>query len=474
MTRSKTASMALMLGLLTSCAGDEGDPLMIEEPAPRPGDAEEEEAPEVPTVPEEPEEPGEEPAPEEPSSSPTGGVGVADVNLCVELKTAACPGDADAHLTRHGGLRPWAPCRFELVDQDTWELQSIRLAALGKDLPIVGIEGVLGDFDRLASAVDGGVSHLSEVAGLDRAFRWQDVDFHDGAWMPQGISGSFDASEDGLVAGREVVAVSWYHKSSVSGLKDREEVARISFVDVSALGEGGAAPYRHVLLVEPYLDGDRINLRATKVHAGGIAWVGRYLYVADTAKGLRVYDTSQILEVSTAQDRIGYDAQTGEYHAYGYKYALPQVGAYLLSSESCWIRSSFVALDATSSPPSLITGEFHDLDVAGKLARWPLAGERLLASDPARGATAASELFFAQESDVQGALSVGGEWWLSCSAQSGAAGRLYQTSAGAPSVSHGWVVGPEDLMYDRVGGRLWSQNEFAGKRFVFGVDLAGY
>jgi hypothetical protein len=50
--------------------------------------------------------------------------------------------------------------------------------------------------------------------------------------------------------------------------------------------------YRHVLLVEPYRDrAGNPSFRAVPVHAGGIAWYGHYLYVADTYAGFRVFDT---------------------------------------------------------------------------------------------------------------------------------------------------------------------------------------
>ena len=484
MTQHRSSSWALLVALSAACGGESPD--VIDRPGAGtlpPDDSEEPEEPAM--VPEEepsdedddpPLDPLPEPLPEPPAdaSRPGADAPLGDLQLCVELAKAPCPEDDDSELTPHGGPRPWAPCRFELADQGIWATQAARIDALAAGLPEVGIAGVLGDLDRLATPADAGVSHLAKLQHLAAAFRWQDVDFHDAAWMPQGLSGSADATAEGTVAGRKVVAASWYYKASVGGMPERDSIARISFADVSALEGGGAVPYRHVLLVEPTEAGGVVDFKATRLHAGGIAWVGDYLYVADTAKGLRVFDTSRILEVSTAKDRLGYDAQTGDYHAYGYKYVLPQVGAYFWSDQSCWARTSFVGLDATSEPPSLVTGEFHDLDYAGKLVRWPLAGQTLLATDPERGVTASSEVVFAQESDMQGAVSVGGEWWISSSAQSGADGRLYRARPGRGSYSFGWVVGPEDVMWERQAGHLWSQNEFAGKRFVFSVAAKHY
>ncbi|MCB9566145.1 MAG: hypothetical protein H6710_02830 [Myxococcales bacterium] len=413
--------------------------------------------------------------PPEPVPPPTSDAGFGEQTLCEKLEYAPCPADNDdSKLTHHEGLVPWAACRFELKDQKLWDDRALLLDSLSGSIPEIDVGDLAQDFDRLGTAITPEeTSHLAKLEVFDRAFRWQDVDFNDAAWMPQGLSGTYDAFEDEAINGREMVAVSWYHNADISGLVDRDEIVRIAFADVTNIADG-TVPYRHVLLVEPYDDGGKVNLKAPHLHAGGIAWVGRYLYVADTAKGLRVFDTSRIFEVSPDKDAIGYDAQTGKYHAYGYKYVLPQVGAYYLSGSSCWVRSSFVAVDNTSEPPSLITGEFHGTDIAGKLVRWPLDGEHLMATDPELGTTQASEIYFAQESDMQGALSINGEWWMSSSGQSGADGRLYRTKERTPSAGYGWVVGPEDLMYSRKDGVLWGLNEFAKKRFVFAVDISAY
>lgn len=393
--------------------------------------------------------------------------------LCIEHANAACPGSDDSGLVRHQGLVPWAPCRFELADQGSWASRDLLLDQLGESIPELPVSELT--FNHLGPAVGAEQSKLAKVEHLDRAFRWQDGDFADGRWMPQGLSGTYDAYDNGKVDGRELVAVSWYHNAKVSDLGLPNEVVRVSFADVTALGGGGDVPYRHVLLVEPFAENGEVNLRAPRLHAGGIAWVGRYLYVADTAKGLRVFDTARIFEVSTDKPgSIGLDAKTGDYHAYGYRYVLPEVSAYFLSGDSCWVRSSYVGVDRTSTPPSLVTGEFHDTDIAGKLIRWSLDGQRLATSDADTGTTLAREAFFAQESDVQGAVAIDGEWWLSSSAQSGADGALYRTSEGRESARYGWVVGPEDLMFAGQQRLLWSLNEFAGQRFVFAVDVDAY
>lgn len=127
---------------------------------------------------------------------------------------------------------------------------------------------------------------------------------------------------------------------------------RITFTDVSDLS--GAITYRHVLLVEP--DATR-GFKPVTNHAGGLAWVDSYLFVADTSRGVRVFDLSRILQVSSAAGcsaRCG--VSSGVACAYGYSYVLPQVGAYVFPtglSSSCRPLFSFVALDRSTSPPTL-------------------------------------------------------------------------------------------------------------------------
>ena len=146
--------------------------------------------------------------------------------------------------------------------------------------------------------------------------------------------------------------------------------------------------------------------------------VGRYLHVVHTGVGFRVFDLDRILRVPGGADTIGYDAATGEYNAHGYAYVLPQVDTVAHVSE-CAPRFSFVALDRTTTPPSLLSGEYDATSIAGRLYRWPLdpgpgpgtgrlqvVGDRRVIADRA---------WFSGHSHVQGALSLDDQVWLSSS-----------------------------------------------------------
>ena len=388
--------------------------------------------------------------------------GERQILLCED--DPGCPASSDDVLARHGGLVEVSACGFELVDQNIGAHNNAVLDDLAKHLSEVDVPVVLGDLDRMGAPATSKDEALASIEQLNAAFVWNAADSKDASWMPQGISGSADASDDELVGNREVLAVSWYHKPEKTSQPSINHGARVAFADITNLSDG-TVPYRHVLLVEPFDDDGVPNFRAIKLHVGGITWTGRYLYAADTIRGLRVFDTTRMFAVNGQDAAIGLDRGTGKYNAYGYKYVMPQVGAYFMPEGSCGFRFSYVALDKTGETPALVTGEFRDeANIAGKLARWNLDGERLAVTDVDNEAIRPIQVFLAQESFIQGAVSIDGEWWMS---SADGKGRLYRASPATASKTLGWVFGPEDLMYSAAQGALWSASEFPGHRYVF-------
>lgn len=356
-----------------------------------------------------------------------------------------------------GGLVEVDRCGFPMHDRDTWAVQSARVEALSAVLPRVALaELPAADFNRAAVPID---SVPGGVAGVVQAFRWDDEDNDKPTWIPQGITGTADAVESGEIGGRELVLVSWYHDT---------KGARISVVDVTVPDD---PRYRHVLLVEP-IDGDPISFKPIPIHAGGMVWFGDLLYVVETGKGFRVFDTRALLRVDTTVDSIGYDAGDDAYYGGLYKYVMPQIGAYQHMSE-CKPRFSSVALDRTSDPPTLVSSEYCNASdscagaLHGRVYRWPL--------DPQSGRLAAPlvwplDAHYMAQSHVQGGIAIGGDYYFSSSAPAGAGGALYVLPGGGPSETVTWVDTPEDLM--RAGDRLWSLSEGTGIRTVYAVELA--
>ncbi len=298
---------------------------------------------------------------------------------------------------------------------------------LAQTLPPASVTEVLEDAEHRATAVAGA------LGGRAQGYRWASEDGETPDWYPQGLTGSADAEPSGLVSGRDVHAVSWYSK--------RGSGVRVTFVDVDA------ARYRHVLLVKPRASGD---FDLVKVHAGGIAWLGPLLYVADTRRGVRVFDTARMMRVP--RSRLA-DAR-------GHRYVLPQVGSYRSAGDD--LAYSYLALDRSAR--SLVVGEYRQAR-GGRIARWPVdLNTGLIAS------SAPTEAYAAAVDRLQGAVTIGGVLLASSSRMGG---RLYAGRAGERTRKHlWWPYLPEDLYHSSRSGELCSVTEAPGRRMVFGVGLA--
>ena len=337
--------------------------------------------------------------------------------------------------------------------------------ALSQKLPNKTIAAVLADTNRSPVAV---TSVPGKPAGVSVAFRWDDAENTKTTWVPQGITGSADAA-DGPVAGKRVVAVSFYFDTDAAPAGADDKGVRIAFVDLT---DESAPSYRFALLVEPSGTAGAPDFKPVSLHAGGIAWYQRWLYVADTSNGFRVFDTQRFLQTETDQDVIG--CAGGVCRAGLYKYVLPQVGAYHDASK-CGARFSWVSLDRDASGPALVSGEYCSTTactsaLSGRMFRWPL--------DPATGLLAKgrswpSDAWLMGQVQVQGGALLGDVAYLSSSAPAAGAGALYRVRPGKSAKSV-WIDSPEDLMVDHTGGLLFSLSEAVGERYVFGAKLSSY
>jgi hypothetical protein len=380
-------------------------------------------------------------------------------------ETAACP-TAPAGFSRGDGLHAIDHCAFPMTDRATWDDRGALIDALPATLTRVSLADVTTDLNRIAvpqtaSQVPG------DPPGVVRAFAWQSGDESVTYWIPQGVTGSFEGHDDGLVAGKKLVLVSWYYELANDPDSTVDKGVRIAIVDIT---NPSAVAYRFALLVEPVSSGGRTDFAPVKVHAGGLAWFGDLLYVPVTGSGFRVFDLSRILRVDGTADRMGYDPDTGVYDAHGYRYVIPQVGEYI-DAGACDMRFSYVSLDRTSTPPSLVSGEYDATTVVGRVFRWPLdpATGRLQLTDAGR--VVAADAWLAGESHVQGGLAHEDTFWLSSSQPAGAGGALYRTRVDTPSATLGWIDSPEDLAFDPQLDALWSLSEAVDARYVIGVAL---
>lgn len=382
-----------------------------------------------------------------------------------EAAAPVCP--EGPSLSPGAGLEPIDRCNFPLVEGLEWETHGALLDQLAAVLPTRSIGQLLGDLNRAAAPA---MAVPGDVAPLELTFRWDDDDFAKAWWIPQGLTGTADAYDGGLLDGREALLVSWYFDAARLPDAPEDKGVRVTLVDVT---EPDAVAYRHILLVEP-VAGEPVDFKPVPIHAGGVVWYGGLLFVADTSAGLRVFDLERILDIDSAVDAIGYDPQAAQYHAGLYSYAAVQIGAYRRGA-ACAPRFSTLALDRSASPPQLVVAEYcNGTDACdgahhGRIFAWPidLATGRLPAAT-----TWASAAAYTGQSHLQGATRSAGTVFLSSSAPPSDGGALYVLAAGGPSVEHGWIDTPEALML--AGDRIWSLSEKSGARFVFAAPRDGY
>lgn len=314
-----------------------------------------------------------------------------------------------------------------------------EIAALaGRHGRPVGIAGVVDDLNRSAVRVP--------VPGhaVDWGFRWDDEDAASRRWWPQGITNSAH------VAGvdRRLLVTSWYAKD----LRGGHEGSRITVVDVDALR------YRHVLLVVPELHDDEVRMLPLRVHAGGLVWVGPYLHVAGTRRGMFTCRMDDILAVAPGEE------------TFGYSYVLPVRFAYHASAEEGveQLRYSFLSLDRSAEVPHLVAGEYGRGDMTTRIVRYPLDPETHHLHAEEDGVS--RPVWFDERGvgHMQGATIVRGTFYVTTSRGRWRLGALHVGQPGAfRTHARAVPVGPEDLCYWGESDQLWSLTEYPGKRFVF-------
>lgn len=348
--------------------------------------------------------------------------------------------------------------------------QADQLAA---KLPARSVAQVLDDANRVAVPM---TTPPPGASSFVRGFQFDSADTTDCRWWPQGVSTSGDASSSGTYYGRKVVLVSWhYTPAECDNTANQDLDVRISFVDLT---DPSHPRYRHVLLVQPFVDAGGPNFRAVSgVHAGGIAWYGNLLYVASSrtadpngGAGLRVFDLDKILEVPTGTG-TGRQAD-GSYHADTYKYVVPQVLNYKTTqSDTDYPGFSWLYLDKTAAPDRIITGRYvpwsGSTSCPARMASWDLTNSRELSYDATSGNAQAD---WARETTVcgmQGGGAVGDTYYL-----------LRTASPSGPSDLISWKPGivtrvypnaltqtSNDLSYDGTTGEMWTAVESSNARY---------
>ncbi|MEV7777617.1 hypothetical protein [Kitasatospora sp. NPDC088351] len=204
-------------------------------------------------------------------------------------------------------------------------------------------------------------------------------------WYPQGLSttGTADGG-DGAIQGQSVAAVSWHYKAygdeTSAGCKT-DNLLKLTFIDRTT------RKYRHVLLAEPTsTSATASDFTFVKGHGGGIAWYANYIYVTDTAHGIRVFDINKLAKVDTyGSDVSTVGISNGKSSACGYPYVLPEVHRYFQAkaAPSCAATGpidaqslcfSWLSLDKTGggSTFKLVTGEWYGQASGARVVRYQL------------------------------------------------------------------------------------------------------
>lgn len=377
-------------------------------------------------------------------------------------------------LTEHE-METTDACAFALIAPTEAEWQEgISLAdqLSAEMLDVMPISGVLSDLNRQG---ENGVTNQTATRMRNHDFSgwtWNSGDMGVSYWMPQGITGSSDASANGFVSNRRLMMVSWYHATDERPTKG----VRVSLADLTDFND---IHYRHLLLVVPFLSAIGPNYTEAyydhnddrdALHAGGIVWYGDYLYVADTRVGIRVFDLSKVMRVSHTDQNGRIGLVNGRSDAHGYRYVVPQIARYRLSDDACPLSFSSLSLDRSTNPPTLLSAEYRSSDIQSRFVHWPLDGQTGKLMD-IEGRIDGRDAKMGAQTRVQGALSYDGNYYISSSSQYLRFGRLYRTRPGQESSRSAWVYGCEDLYYERRSNLIWTAAEFADFRDVIGIPL---
>jgi hypothetical protein len=311
------------------------------------------------------------------------------------------------------------------------------------------------------------------LAGYAGGFTFDSGDNNDCTNWPQGITSTRDAvgtTNGGNYDGHQLILVSWYTMNACPGTQTR---SRITLVDWDA---DYPNKYRKVLLVEPTGTATAPSFTDIPIHAGGVSWYGDYLYVADTSRGMRVFDMRKILKTSTGgtPDQIGRQSD-GTYYAHNYAYVLPQIGTVTASTTSgtalVW---SSISLDRVSGSIVMVeytcsSGCIGYPNRAPRAVRFPFAsGATTFAAS-----TTASQALQLPWYKLNGVASHNGRWWFNSSGDK----KLYYWTPSTGSQTFAWVGGGESISYWEDATNpdlLWSLQETLGHRNVFAVEQASY
>ena len=142
--------------------------------------------------------------------------------------------------------------------------------------------------------------------------------------------------------------------------------------------------------------------------------------MAETRKGLRVFDTNYFLDATKSPESIDQ----------GYRWVLPQVGFYRQNGTR---RVRFSSVETDRGGPALVTGAYADQKKGRLAVRWALQGDQLVAAGAWHMPT----------SNVQGVLQHNNVLVASSSFDTDAGNGIGELITGAPRTKVGRINWPE-------------------------------
>lgn len=230
-----------------------------------------------------------------------------------------------------------------------------------------------------------------------------------------------------------------------------------------------------MLLVEPSGTTSAPSFKDIPIHAGGVTWYGNYLYVADTSRGMRIFDMRRFLKVSTGGSAGSIGRQSnGSYVAHNYGFVLPQVGRVSASAASGTVPLNWSTISLDRVDRSIVATEFTCSSCTKYPQRLPRALRfRFTSTGVLPSSATANQAVRLPWYGLNGVASHNRRWWFASSAYD----RLHYWTPSAGAKTFGWVDGAESISYWEDPTRadlLWSLTEKTGARNVFTVRQATY
>lgn len=324
------------------------------------------------------------------------------------------------------------------------------------------------DNTSIGAIVENAQHHGHSAKATQRGFDWTAGEQEGTTWFPQGITGSSDAHASGTYAHHRIIAVSWYDHEGIPDCPlicgSSKRGVRVSFVNY----DNPRKPrFTHVELVVPDGHGSVKPLvhtnsdgEQTSLHAGGIAWVGDYLYVADTNGGIRQFDVRHVWKAEPESSHTKFGVHGKKLQAADYRYAIPQVAMYRNTSK---LRFSSISVDHTKGHRALVTSEYDAAHKGGRIVRWPLRGNQL---DTTKKTVRPRDAYKVEDRQMQGAVSYRGTFFTTHSNDRERGHWRRMRNDGHTGERGSTPMKPEDVSYNPASNRAWWITEEPNQRHV--------